>query len=293
MAVAAHDFETASERRKHERDEAQARDLLLHLERQAREILGLAASTEFDTSVQSFAHYQSFRRKVEEFEALCSVIDGQLRKVIGDEQGVLKELFHTRRDMILGPSIKAMTAFFTRLGDAGVLPFGLYDVLERELKAVTTMRETFDGAASADGEARAQLDALEGLIQQLQAKATQYHDFGLPGAVDAALPPMDEPSSVETHGAAANDFQEDEADASPPVRAAQALRAIIGPYHKVYGLSQHAEIDLRAIDDIERRLTANVEDMAAIKWLRHICKAWSSRLHKKAPLFKKIAEMIG
>ena len=288
MPTAARVLVSPSERRRHERDEAQARDFLLHLERQAREILGLAASTEFDTSVQSFAHYRRFRRKVEEFESLCSVIAGQLRKVIGGERGVLNELFHARRDMILGPSIRAMTAFFTRLRDGGVMPFGLHDVLTAEVRALETMREILAGAGSAaadDSETLAQIDRLEALIESLQGKVTEFANFDTTEAVAALLPPEEEP--IEARDRAADTDATDTRD-TPELRAVREVRATLEPCRKDYALANHAEIDLRALDDIERRLTADAGDRGAAKWLKHLCTAWGTRLRKKAHLFNKI-----
>jgi len=287
MPAAARFLESPSERRRHERDEAQARDLLTHLERQAREILGLAASTEFDSSVQSFAHYRTFRRKVEEFEALCSVIDSQLRKVIGDGQGVLHELFHTRRDMILGPSIRAMTAFFTRLRDGGVMPFGLSDVLAAEQRALATMREILAGTGSAaadDAETLAQIDQLEELIRSMQGKAMQFDNFDTAEAVAAILPPEEQAADAPDLPPAGRPSSK--ASDTPEL----AVRGILAPYGKDHALANHVEIDLRALADIQRRLTKNAHDRGAAKWLKHVCTAWGTRLRSKAHLFKKILD---
>ncbi len=285
--------------RRRERDEALTRQLVANLERQAREILGLAASAEFDDTVLSFANYRAFRAKVSEFEALCNVIEGHLHQLADRPRGVLKELFQTRREMILGPSIKAMTAFYTRLAAEGALPFGLQDMLETELDALQSMREAVDAtqgteATPEDIDIRAAIQSIEGSIHALQSRATQFVDFDMPGMIQAILPPEPEPAAVEeeteTDGPAA------EADAkrrdTPELRAVRRIRGILTPKRKDQALAQHAEIDLRALDDIEKRLMADPDDAGAAKWLRHVCNSWGSRLRAKENVFARIADEI-
>lgn len=288
-------IETSADQRRHARDESMARELVATLERQAREIVEAAAATEQDDTVHGFRHYQAFRRKVGEFESLCSVIETSLRKLADAPRGALNELLHTRRDMILGPSIRAMTAFFTRLGDGSPLPFGLFDILEEELRALDSMREALDLAQPPgpdDAEVRAQIDGLETIIRGLKGRATQFLDFAEPAVVSELLP--DEPPADDSGGEAAA-----EADASatqrdtPELRAVREIRDLIEPERANYTLSHHAEIDLRALDDIERRLAKNPGDESAAKWLRHVCNAWSSRLRGKEHVLLRIAKQIG
>lgn len=288
-------IETSADQRRHARDESMARELVATLERQAREIVEAAAATEQDDTVHGFRHYQAFRRKVGEFESLCSVIETSLRKLADAPRGALNELLHTRRDMVLGPSIRAMTAFFTRLGDGSPLPFGLFDILEEELRALDSMREALDLAQPPgpdDAEVRVQIDGLETIIRGLKGRATQFLDFTEPAVVSELLP--DEPAPDDSGGGAAA-----EADGSatqrdtPELRAVREIRDLIEPERANYTLSHHAEIDLRALDDIERRLAKNPGDEGAAKWLRHVCNAWSSRLRGKEHVLLRIAKQIG
>lgn len=289
-------IESAAERRRHARDEATARDLVLILERQAREIVECATETEGDDTVHGFAKYQAFRRKVSEFESLCEVIESGLGKVAEEPRGVLKELFQTRRDMILGPSIRAMTRFFTRLARGAALPLGLFDILEGELLALDTMRKVLDMAGSPavnDAETRAQIDKLVETIRDLQGRATQFHDFSEPEVVAAMLPPEEPPpAAADADGAAPEAALADRGD-TRELRAVRAIRELLEARRTDHALGQHAEIDLRALDDIERRLSKNPGDESAAKWLRHICSAWATRMRGKEHVFLRIAGEIG
>lgn len=288
-------IESSADHRRHARDESLARELVATLERQARAIVDAAAATERDDTVHGFAHYQAFRRKVGEFDSLCSVIETSLRKLSDAPRGALKELFHTRRDMILGPSIRAMTAFFTRLGNGSPLPFGLFDVLEEELRGLDGMREALDAAEPPgpdDAEVRAQIDALETIIRGLKDRATQFVDFSTPEAVAELLPDEPPPDAAESAAFAADGPSATDRDARE-LRAVREIRALLEPQRTSHHLGQHAEIDLRALDDIERRLTKNPDDESAVKWLRHLCSTWSSRLRGKEHVLLRIAKEIG
>jgi len=293
--VSAAVLETSAEQRRHVRDETMARDLVTTLERQAREIVDFAAATEQDDTVHSFARYQAFRRKVSEFDSLCTVIETNLRKIAAEPRGILNELFHTRRDMILGPSIRAMTAFFTRLGDSGHLPLGLFDILDSELSALDTMREALAAAeppAPDDAEVRAQIDRLEAIIKGIQGRASQFVDFTDPAAVAEILPPEEPEPEVDAPAADAAEAEQPERRDTPELRAVRNIRALLEPLRDDYAFTQHADIDLRALNDIERRLTKDPHDEGATKWLRHLCSAWSSRHRAKEKIFLRILDEI-
>jgi len=288
-------LETSAEQRRHLRDEAMARGLVTTLEHQAREIVEFAAATEDDDTVHSFARYQAFRRKVGEFESLCTVIETNLRKVAAEPRGVLHELFQTRRDMVLGPSIRAMSAFFTRLSESGTLPLGLFDILDSELSALDGMREALTAAdppARDEAGIRAELDRLESIIKGIQARSSQFLDFSDPDAVAEILPPEEvEPEADELQEEDAEDAQANGRN-TPELRAVRNIREILEPLREDYALGQHAEIDVRALADIERRLTKNANDEGAAKWLRHLCSSWSSRLRAKEHVFLRILDEI-
>ncbi len=288
-------LETSAEQRRHVRDEALARGLVTTLEQQAREIVEFAAATEGDDTVHSFARYQEFRRKVGEFESLCTVIETNLRKVAAEPRGVLNELFHTRRDMVLGPSIRAMTAFFARLSESGTLPLGLFDILDSELSALDGMREALTAAdppARDEAGIRAEIDRLEAIIKGIQARSSQFLDFSNPDAVAEILPPEEiKPEADEVPDEEMEDAQANGPD-TRELRAVRNIRDILDPLRKDFALGQHAEIDVRALADIERRLTKNADDEGAAKWLRHLCSSWSSRLRAKEHVFLRILDEI-
>ncbi len=288
-------LETSAEQRRHVRDETTARDLVATLERQAREIVDYAAATEQDDTVHSFARYQEFRRKVGEFDSLCTVIETNLRKLAAEPRGALDELFHTRRDMILGPSIRAMTAFFTRLSESGHLPLGLFDFLGSELSALDSMREALSAASSPapdDAEIRAQIDRIEAMIKGIQARSSQFLDFTDPDAVAEILPPEESQPEADASAVEEADVAQANQRNTPELRAVRNIREILEPLLKEHVYAQHADIDLRALNDIERRLTKNANDDGACKWLRHLCSAWSSRLRAKEKIFLRILDEI-
>jgi hypothetical protein len=287
-------LETSAEQRRHARDEAMARGLVTTLERQARAIVDFAAATEEDDTVHSFARYQAFRRKVGEFESLCTVIETNLRKLAAEPREVLNELFRTRRDMVLGPSIRAMAAFFGRLGESGELPLGLFDILDAELSALDGMREALTTAhppARDETEIRAEIERLEAVVKGIQSRSSQFVDFSDPEIVAAILPPEETEPEADAPPPEEEVAQESGRD-TPELRAARNIREILEPLRTDYALGQHADIDLRALADIERRLTKNPSDEGACKWLRHLCSSWSSRHRAKENVFLRILDEI-
>jgi hypothetical protein len=270
--------------RRRERDEHIGLDMLSNLERQAKDILSVAEASERPAGLQRFADCRKFRMKLGEFEAFCNVIESHLRKLAGDSRGELDELFHKRRMTILRPSVRALTGMFSRLSQDG-LPFGLLDALDEELRALEGVRELVNGPESSEDDRLLlqEIDKLEAVIQSLRGGATEFEE--LTPTVFAAFEPTRAQPAVPAQAAATPLV-------SPQQRVVEKVRALLLPCRNTDDMQTHADSDLRALDDIERRLSSASEDRDAIAWLRDICKRWASRLREHNGEFIRLATIL-
>ncbi len=114
--------------------------LLLALERQAREAVGLAERAQRDMGEDRFASYGDFRRKVEEVRALLALTEERLRAFAGEKLDDLRAEFE-RLDLLLTLMlVKAMRNYFATMKDDQVLPIGARELFEPELRAIEETR---------------------------------------------------------------------------------------------------------------------------------------------------------
>lgn len=261
-------------------------EMLAQLGSQAREIMLLALNAERDENFRSFGNYNAFRRKVGEFESFCSIIEGNLKEVVSERREELEERFYSLWQMIFRPTLKALGAFFARMSKDGVLPLGCRDILTAELRALDAMRTTLLAprfAASADKATLDEIAALESAIRALTDQATSLPDFSAPPVEDAPGAPEDvAPASGRTSHAPAR------SDDSAQVRAVREFRALLDSHRRNAGFAPYVETDSRALEEIERKFTANPADAAALLWLRQIGSAWLSRLRDNDKELRRI-----
>jgi hypothetical protein len=53
-----------------------------------------------------------------------------------------------------------------------------------------------------------------------------------------------------------------------------------------------AEVDLRAVQDIQRKLQDNPEDQSAKQWVRQLAQAWSFRARDNTRSIRKILDLL-
>jgi hypothetical protein len=53
-----------------------------------------------------------------------------------------------------------------------------------------------------------------------------------------------------------------------------------------------ADVDLRAIEDIRRKLEANPEDIAARQWVRQLAQSWSFRVRDNTRSIRRILDLL-
>lgn len=258
--------------------------MLESLGAQAQEILRLAVRAASDDTFRSLSNYRSFRQKVSEFEAFCSIIEGHLKEVVSDRRAELEDRFYGLWSTIFRPTVKALRAFFERVSNEDVLPLGGRDLLESELRTIDAMRATVLAprfANQADQRMLDEIDALQGLITGLAEKATSLPDFAQTVLDDADGP-------AEAPGAPRAPVRFDpvsgaRADDPPNVKAVREFKALLDSYRRDAGYGQYVDTDTRALDEIERKLLAEPMNAPALVWLRQIGSAWMSRLgdHKE------------
>jgi hypothetical protein len=79
---------------------------------------------------------------------------------------------------------------------------------------------------------------------------------------------------------------------SPTVAAARMLGGVIA---QCRGTAEHrtrAEVDLRAVQDIQRKLQADPEDPSARQWVRQLATAWSFRARDNTRSIRKILDLL-
>ena len=79
---------------------------------------------------------------------------------------------------------------------------------------------------------------------------------------------------------------------SPTVAAARMLGGVIA---QCRGSEEHrtrAEVDLRAVQDIQRKLQVDPQDVSAKQWVRQLAQAWSFRARDNTRSIRKILDLL-
>lgn len=82
------------------------------------------------------------------------------------------------------------------------------------------------------------------------------------------------------------------APATPAVEAANMLGGLIASCRGEDAHRQRAEVDLRAVQDIQRKLQADPEDAAAKQWMRQLAKTWSFRVRDNTRSIRRILDLL-
>lgn len=95
-------------------------------------------------------------------------------------------------------------------------------------------------------------------------------------------------------------FNPDKVDASaggfsyepPAMAAAKILGGLIAECQKQGTHGAYAAIDLRAIEDIQRKLQADPNDASAKQWVRQLAKTWSIRVRDNTRSIRKVLDLL-
>lgn len=79
---------------------------------------------------------------------------------------------------------------------------------------------------------------------------------------------------------------------APALAAAKMLGGIIATCQKQGAHSSYAAIDLRAIEDIQRKLEADPNDLAARQWIRQLTQTWSYRVRDNTRSIRRILDLL-
>ncbi len=154
--------------------------LLLALERQAREAVGLAERAQRDMDEDRFASYGDFRRKVEEVRALVALTEERLRAFAGEKLDDLRAEFE-RLDLLLTLMlVKATRNYFATMKDDQVLPIGARELFEPELRAIEETRAKLAQprfAGQVPESVVSDLDQTAAAIRRITARVPSLPDF--------------------------------------------------------------------------------------------------------------------
>jgi hypothetical protein len=79
---------------------------------------------------------------------------------------------------------------------------------------------------------------------------------------------------------------------APAVTAAKMLGGLIAACRTEDVHRTRAEVDLRAIQDIQRKLQADPEDQSAKQWVRQLAQTWSFRVRDNTRSIRRIFDLL-
>src|SRR4051794_21919706 len=79
---------------------------------------------------------------------------------------------------------------------------------------------------------------------------------------------------------------------SPTVIAARMLGGVIAACRSNAEHRTRAEVDLRAIQDIQRKLQADPDDPSAKQWVRQLAQAWSFRARDNTRSIRRVLDLL-
>lgn len=79
---------------------------------------------------------------------------------------------------------------------------------------------------------------------------------------------------------------------APAVTAAKMLGGLIAAARGEDVHRTRAEVDLRAIQDIQRKLQADPEDPSAKQWVRQLAQTWSFRVRDNTRSIRRIFDLL-
>lgn len=79
---------------------------------------------------------------------------------------------------------------------------------------------------------------------------------------------------------------------APAITAAKMLGGLIAACRSEDVHRTRAEVDLRAIQDIQRKLQADPEDPSAKQWVRQLAQTWSFRVRDNTRSIRRIFDLL-
>lgn len=79
---------------------------------------------------------------------------------------------------------------------------------------------------------------------------------------------------------------------APAVKAAKMLGGIIATCRTQAMYKARAEVDLRAVSDIQRKLAADPNDVSARQWVRQLAQTWSFRVRDNTRSIRQILDLL-
>ncbi len=79
---------------------------------------------------------------------------------------------------------------------------------------------------------------------------------------------------------------------APAVAAAKILGGLIAACRSEDAHRTRAEVDLRAIQDIQRKLEVDPHDVAARQWVRQLAQSWSFRVRDNTRSIRRVLDLL-
>lgn len=158
----------------------EAQEMLVALERQARDIVMVATKAEQTATKHSFNLYRQFRDRVSEFETFGILIENRLRNLETGRDERLDEQFDALNILISKSVIRASTKFFLALSKSPALPLGSREVFLQELRSLHEARNKLSEPRYEhllDDETQRNLRVAENILTEVIERAPSLLDF--------------------------------------------------------------------------------------------------------------------
>jgi hypothetical protein len=174
--------------------------LLAALERQIERSAQLAAAAREGINHHTFAPYRKFRGSVDEYQALCTLIEERLEKVAGPTADPARERLFTLQREMLALLIRSSLEFFFGLSAIPLLPFGVRELFAEELHSLYDTQSRLrqpEHQGKCPESLEQDLGTAELILLEVMEKAPSLVNFDI-GEAEAALA---KPEAGETEDA--------------------------------------------------------------------------------------------
>jgi len=159
-----------------------AKVLLAALDRQAGAAVGLAAEAQAKAAQSALVPYLRFRRQIEEFRSLVSLIEDRLENMEPGRAQALRANFEQLDMLVLTLTIRTARMVFRTLLSGGAMPLGAHEVLAPDLDNLREAGQRLtQGAYSQMLSARTAQDLAEAVeaLREVIARTPPLPDFSV------------------------------------------------------------------------------------------------------------------
>ncbi|MBL4908088.1 MAG: hypothetical protein JKX94_11600 [Sneathiella sp.] len=157
-------------------------ELLVAMERKAKQVLSMVQNIETDANKNSYAMYDDFVRRAMDFDTLAILVGTRLQnmELDADSTQELRDQYNKLKIVVAHGQIKASMKFFFILSATATLPLGAKDLFSSELRRLFNLQTElanpkYEGMLSK--ETMGDLETAELILQEIIDKAPGLLNF--------------------------------------------------------------------------------------------------------------------